>query len=73
MTRRSLTRERFELGVLVVEAADLPAFARIVALHAALGFAEVGRASIDGGKKTVRYLSLSLGSEPKRAPAPAPR
>ena len=43
------------------------------ALHAALGFAEVGRASIDEGKKTVRYLRLSLGSELKRASAPLPR
>ncbi len=30
------------------------------AFHAALGFAEVGTAVIDGGAKTVRYLSRSL-------------
>jgi len=30
------------------------------ALHAALGFVEVGRASIHEGKKTVRYLSCGL-------------
>jgi len=30
------------------------------AFHAALGFEEVGNASIHGGTKTVRYLSRSL-------------
>lgn len=30
------------------------------AFHAALGFVEVGHASIHGGTKTVRYLSRSL-------------
>ena len=40
------------------------------ALHAALGFAEVGRASIHDGTKTVRYLSLALGAEARRASAP---
>ena len=35
------------------------------ALHAALGFSEVGRASIHGGGKTVRYLSRPLGPEPR--------
>jgi hypothetical protein len=30
------------------------------AVHAALGFVEVGRASIHEGKKTVRYLSCGL-------------
>jgi uncharacterized protein len=31
------------------------------AFHAALGFSEVGQASIHGGKKTVRYFARSLG------------
>ncbi len=31
------------------------------AFHTALGFEEVGHASIHGGTKTVRYLSRSLG------------
>ncbi|PYM22503.1 MAG: GNAT family N-acetyltransferase [Candidatus Rokuibacteriota bacterium] len=35
------------------------------ALHAALGFSEVGRAAIYGGDKTVRYLSRPLGPTPK--------
>ena len=43
------------------------------ALHAALGFAEVGRASIHDGRKTVRYLSLSLTAEARRASAPGPK
>src|SRR5690606_37983578 len=30
------------------------------AFHAALGFVEVGHATIHGGRKTVRYLSRSL-------------
>jgi predicted GNAT superfamily acetyltransferase len=30
------------------------------ALHAALGFAEVGRTAIHGGRKVVRYLSRAL-------------
>jgi predicted GNAT superfamily acetyltransferase len=36
--------------------------------HAALGFEEVGRATIDSGSKTVRYLAAILNSErPDRA------
>lgn len=35
------------------------------ALHAALGFEQVGWAKIHDGAKTVRYLGRSLGSEPK--------
>jgi predicted GNAT superfamily acetyltransferase len=31
------------------------------ALHAALGFVEVGRAAIHGGLKTVKYISRDLG------------
>jgi predicted GNAT superfamily acetyltransferase len=31
--------------------------------HSALGFAEVGRAIIDNGAKTVRYLSVTLGAK----------
>jgi hypothetical protein len=30
------------------------------AFHAALGFVEVGKAVIEGGEKTVRYLSRTL-------------
>lgn len=37
------------------------------ALHAALGFSEVGRASIHDGRKQVRYLTLTLGAESRRA------
>jgi hypothetical protein len=33
------------------------------AFHAALGFVEVGRAAIDGGAKTVRYLLRSLDDQ----------
>jgi predicted GNAT superfamily acetyltransferase len=33
------------------------------AFHAALGFVEVGRAAIDGGAKTVRYLLRSLDGQ----------
>lgn len=36
------------------------------ALHAALGFTEVGRAALHGGGKTVRYLALPLASPPQR-------
>jgi predicted GNAT superfamily acetyltransferase len=32
------------------------------AFHAAMGFKEVGMAAIHGGKKTVRYLELELGT-----------
>jgi uncharacterized protein len=32
------------------------------AFHAALGFAEVGSASIDGGRKTVRYYERLIGA-----------
>lgn len=38
------------------------------AFHAALGFSEVGVASIHGGKKTVRYLAKDLIQE--RRPSP---
>ncbi len=31
------------------------------ALHASLGFCEVGQAALDGGAKTVRYLALPVG------------
>jgi predicted GNAT superfamily acetyltransferase len=33
------------------------------ALHAALGFTEVGTGVIDGGEKIVRYMARELGSE----------
>jgi predicted GNAT superfamily acetyltransferase len=39
------------------------------ALHAALGFAEVGRATIREAEKTVRYLARAI--EPYRIEAPA--
>jgi predicted GNAT superfamily acetyltransferase len=38
------------------------------AFHAALGFAEIGRASIHGGAKTVRYLERLLSEDGRRAP-----
>jgi uncharacterized protein len=34
------------------------------AFHAALGFVEVGTASVYGGSRTVRYLSRTLASQP---------
>jgi 4-hydroxy-tetrahydrodipicolinate synthase len=37
------------------------------ALHAALGFAEVGAASIHGGSKEVRYFARAIASEKLRA------
>jgi predicted GNAT superfamily acetyltransferase len=43
------------------------------ALHAALGFTEVGRAKIHEGRKTVRYLTLSLVSHARPAAAPGPK
>ena len=36
------------------------------AFHAALGFVEVGAASISGGSRTVRYLSRALPTQPAR-------
>jgi predicted GNAT superfamily acetyltransferase len=41
------------------------------AFHAALGFAEIGRASIHGGTKTVRYLERLLPDDGRRAPGQA--
>jgi predicted GNAT superfamily acetyltransferase len=37
------------------------------AFHARLGFAELGRASIHGGTKTVRYLGLEISAAFNRA------
>ncbi len=46
---------------IVCEVNISPPNPRSDAFHAALGFAEIGQASIHGGAKTVRYLERSLG------------
>lgn len=42
------------------------------AFHAGLGFVEVGRASIHGGSKTVRYLACALLPETRASATVAP-
>lgn len=49
-------------SVVVCEVNSDPPNPASAALHAALGFTEVGAASIHGGSKTVRYLAYSFGS-----------
>jgi predicted GNAT superfamily acetyltransferase len=48
-----------------------PANAPSDAFHAALGFAELGRATLKGGK-TVRYLAREIGSSSSAPRAGAP-
>lgn len=47
-------------GVVACEVNSDPPNPASDALHAALGFTEVGRAAIHGGTKTVRYLARSI-------------
>lgn len=68
---RGLARELYQD---LFESAALAGYERVVcevnanppnpvsdAFHAALGFAEVGSASIDGGRRTVRYYERPIG------------
>lgn len=47
-------------GLVVCEVNSDPPNPASDAFHAALGFAEAGRAAIHGGSKTVRYLTLPI-------------
>jgi uncharacterized protein len=65
---RKLYRELFEQAVragherVVCEVNSNPPNPASDAFHGALGFTEVGRASVYGGSKTVRYLSYMLST-----------
>ncbi len=64
---RSLYRDLFEIAarnghdIVVCEVNSDPPNPGSDAFHAALGFLEVGQATIHGGKKAVRYFARSLG------------
>lgn len=45
---------------IVCEVNEVPPNPGSAAFHARLGFAEIGRATLDGGAKTVRYLARDL-------------
>jgi predicted GNAT superfamily acetyltransferase len=49
-------------GLVVCEVNSDPPNPASDAFHAALGFSQTGSASFQGGRKTVRYLSLRLGA-----------
>jgi predicted GNAT superfamily acetyltransferase len=65
---RRLYHDLFEVAagngydVVVCEVNSEPPNPTSDAFHAALGFSEVGQASIHGGTKTVRYFARSVGA-----------